>query len=1059
MKKTLCSLLACLFGLGLAMSQNSFSLLKMRLDKDKAYHSLGENATLVLQNVEGLKLNDLLLVDKIDDTVRLASKDSTYSTSTSPYKNTRDSINKPAEKYKASIPADFYFGKKKISYAGITADGMVFFSENDTIRPHSDKWGSDRYGKNSLDKFADRGIYNYIYFSLMNLREPYTYMGVISDPEEGDIPALASDPNQDKTQPTPLFATAETKIGYETIGDTLYIAYEKIRMVSELVLANRQIVPHEQIVSWNYRINLQTGEVGLQTQGFFTNEEQDTTVINMRWGLVADEGEYGYTACLKDFDGGCTVVEGLQIQTMRMGKDPVTGSFEHPVENAVYQFAMPEPCAAVTDAEITWSEDVKVATNTINITENTVWTGGENALFVLSKHQTLSGENLPVDGVDYDTATYPLPVKLGDGQAMVVKMMPVVYEDDPRRSDISTYSDFSNLEASTDYYMHVFVYNTACINGPVYGNALPAKKITTSLGKAEAISLKDVTVNSLKVVLPQAAAEYKYVIGISKKPLATSSGKPYSALLRNGTVYTEGQECEYVEAGYLGQDLVLPYTIAKVGVVDSVEITGLETGVGYHVMVWMMKGEGNEVSYSGDYSESTARTLYTLPFNINFVGEEVSSLPIGWESTGEWQSLVDPIFSKEDTIHRFKPHFCVQYTTMTGGEIFSAYLDSANNYNTATRLINAHTISPWVEKGEAERIQSTFRVRFFQMTGEFISSVPYDINEGDSVIFYWQEKGSDTWNRLGLCNHESEYDRSGYADLVFPFFKPKNDFRYKIDYYHRVDSAVAYFAIYNMQASSLTFPEVTNLHTENLGLDSVTIAWDGQADEYRLLWKERAAEGEYDTVETTQTAYTLKNLKMNTSYAYRVYGVYGGENGIVSSERYFTTLDSTQIDPDTVVAPGFNPVPGMVAKGTEVTITCGTSGAEIYYTVDGSEPSVESILYERPLVIDTTVTIKAIAHKEGMVDSKVTTALYTVEVGNESGLAAQVRIYPNPTEGLFYLMVPQAASVEIFASNGSLVKVVKVSSGKTALRLENSGVYFVKVNAGGQTAIKKIIVK
>ena len=46
-----------------------------------------------------------------------------------------------------------------------------------------------------------------------------------------------------------------------------------------------------------------------------------------------------------------------------------------------------------------------------------------------------------------------------------------------------------------------------------------------------------------------------------------------------------------------------------------------------------------------------------------------------------------------------------------------------------------------------------------------------------------------------------------------------------------------------------------------------------------------------------------------------------------------------------VAAPTFDPAGGEVEQGTEVTITCATVGAKIYYTVDGSAPTAESAEY------------------------------------------------------------------------------------------------------------------
>lgn len=53
---------------------------------------------------------------------------------------------------------------------------------------------------------------------------------------------------------------------------------------------------------------------------------------------------------------------------------------------------------------------------------------------------------------------------------------------------------------------------------------------------------------------------------------------------------------------------------------------------------------------------------------------------------------------------------------------------------------------------------------------------------------------------------------------------------------------------------------------------------------------------------------------------------------------------------------------------TEVTITA-EAGASIYYTTDGSDPSVESTLYSAPFTINETTTVKAIAAIEGTLSS------------------------------------------------------------------------------------------
>ncbi len=59
----------------------------------------------------------------------------------------------------------------------------------------------------------------------------------------------------------------------------------------------------------------------------------------------------------------------------------------------------------------------------------------------------------------------------------------------------------------------------------------------------------------------------------------------------------------------------------------------------------------------------------------------------------------------------------------------------------------------------------------------------------------------------------------------------------------------------------------------------------------------------------------------------------------------------------------------------KTSISCNTSGAEIYYTTDGKTPSISSKKYAAPFIIDKSTTLKAIAIK-GNNSSKIVTAEY-----------------------------------------------------------------------------------
>ena len=80
----------------------------------------------------------------------------------------------------------------------------------------------------------------------------------------------------------------------------------------------------------------------------------------------------------------------------------------------------------------------------------------------------------------------------------------------------------------------------------------------------------------------------------------------------------------------------------------------------------------------------------------------------------------------------------------------------------------------------------------------------------------------------------------------------------------------------------------------------------------------------------------------------------------------------------TVATPVISPEGGQYVNMVEVSITCATEGAVIHYTTDGSTPSSISPVYTQALQIVDDVTVKAIAMKEGYVNSEVASASYSI---------------------------------------------------------------------------------
>ena len=84
-------------------------------------------------------------------------------------------------------------------------------------------------------------------------------------------------------------------------------------------------------------------------------------------------------------------------------------------------------------------------------------------------------------------------------------------------------------------------------------------------------------------------------------------------------------------------------------------------------------------------------------------------------------------------------------------------------------------------------------------------------------------------------------------------------------------------------------------------------------------------------------------------------------------------------EPQVCATPTFNPSGGTYSIFAAVTISTTTDDAIIRYTIDGSEPSLNSLVYSNFITTFTTITIKAQAYKSGWTPSEVATATYTIE--------------------------------------------------------------------------------
>jgi sugar lactone lactonase YvrE len=85
-----------------------------------------------------------------------------------------------------------------------------------------------------------------------------------------------------------------------------------------------------------------------------------------------------------------------------------------------------------------------------------------------------------------------------------------------------------------------------------------------------------------------------------------------------------------------------------------------------------------------------------------------------------------------------------------------------------------------------------------------------------------------------------------------------------------------------------------------------------------------------------------------------------------------------------VATPTISPPGGLVTNAQQVTISCATTGATIYYTLDGSTPTTNSPVYATSLLINPNTTVKAKAFASGFSASAVANVFFALILAENS---------------------------------------------------------------------------
>lgn len=143
--------------------------------------------------------------------------------------------------------------------------------------------------------------------------------------------------------------------------------------------------------------------------------------------------------------------------------------------------------------------------------------------------------------------------------------------------------------------------------------------------------------------------------------------------------------------------------------------------------------------------------------------------------------------------------------------------------------------------------------------------------------------------------------------------------------------------------------------------------------------------------QTTSTTLPIQGLVTSVNASGIVVGFYLDSNEVAHGFEY---------TPTATPPPTFSPTPGTYSSTQSVTISDTDSSAGIYYTTDGSTPTVNSTRYTDPIIVPSTETINAIALDStsgGYIESAVTSATYTINVTAPTPAATPIFSVPSGT--------------------------------------------------------------
>lgn len=178
-----------------------------------------------------------------------------------------------------------------------------------------------------------------------------------------------------------------------------------------------------------------------------------------------------------------------------------------------------------------------------------------------------------------------------------------------------------------------------------------------------------------------------------------------------------------------------------------------------------------------------------------------------------------------------------------------------------------------------------------------------------------------------------------------------------------------------------------------------------------------------------------------------------------------------------VATPIFTPEAGFYNHPIVLQMFCSTPGAQIRYTLDGTDPNHDSELYAGMMLVSQNTTVSARAYYQNLVPSDLAQAQYSFPSDNQEAYISPKQpgirnIYPNPSSAKVNFTLQgksrdQLFELKIYNLRGQCV-FAHAGTAKNSFQLEwdridiygkslNAGVYLAVYTIDGQKHLKRLL--